>query len=417
MAWKDTLLDASFRGIAFETVNTTRSGQRAIAVHEYPYTAGADLEDLNIGPRRVRVQAVFYGDDYEIRLAELVDALEAPGAAHLVHPIHGNMLVLAESWDDEHEAEFEGATVSISFVEHQTRDVVFSGAAASSKIDAVSSGAATARAAADDALADHVSKVPASAWQRITVFKNVFNQAKTQLRTLLSITSTAKVVLSDLDPILYPRAYAADLLSVIDVALQGLPFGGRNLLYRGNSTASGSGQQDFDTVRRTLSPGDVSLAPAVAVPSADMLADAAVTQAHARVYAATAIAECTAIIVAGELEETLLDRADIEAISNQTRSGLQVAITSAQAALDDVDRTAVSQALRDLAWQVQEAARAVVNQRPPLVRRTAPIGGPVRLVAHAIYGDGGRAPEIVRLNRLGRNVLVAAGDVLNVYAS
>ena len=48
---------------------------------------------------------------------------------------------------------------------------------------------------------------------------------------------------------------------------------------------------------------------------------------------------------------------------------------------------------------------------------TAEHGGPLRLVAHQIYGDASRAAELGRLNALGRQVLVERGDTLNVYAA
>lgn len=417
MAWAETLQDASFRGVPFEVESVSRMGARSLAAHEYPYAAGADLEDMNIGPRQVQLRAVFYGDDYEARAARLISALEAPGPAYLVHPVHGAMLVMAERWADDLQADFEGTTVSMSFVERGTFTPLFEGGSASAKTDAVSVAASTARAAADDALVSRVAAVPATSWQRITALKAVFGQARQSLQALLSVTSNAKALLSDLDPVLYPRAYAADLLAVVDQALQGLPFGGRNMLYSGSAEAVvGSGLQDFETVRRTLAPASIELVPGVPVPDAVMTVDQAVAEAHARVHAATAIAECAAIVLAGELESTLLDRADIDSVTSQARAALQVAIDAARSTFDDEGRALVSQGLRDLAWRVQDAARAVVNQRPPLVSRPAPVGGPVRLVAHAIHGDADRAIEIARLNRLGRRVLVDAGEALNVYA-
>lgn len=418
MAWKDTLLDASFRDVTFEIENVQRGGQRAIASHEYPYTAGADLEDLNLGARRVRLQAVFYGDDYEDRLAQFISALEAPGTAYLVHPIHGNMLCMAESWEDEHEAEFEGARVTCTFLEHSTREVVFDAQAASARTDAISTEADAATDAADDALSDWMAQISSIEIPRITVLKDVFNQAKSVISKFLSVGSGIQPLLSDLDPLLYPTAYAADLVAMIDQAFQGLPFGGRNLLYSGSSTSTDSGKTDYDTTRRVLDPAQISIAPTAAagMPTDDMLADAAVVKAHTQVYAATTIAESAAILLAGELEETRLDRAEVESVTAQTRSAIQTAIDSARTALDAEGRAHVADALAKLAWTVQDAATAVINQRPPLTERTAPVSGPARLVAHTLYGDGDRATELVRLNGLGRWLNVERGEVLHAYA-
>lgn len=418
MAWKDTLQQATFRGVPFEVVSVGRAGQRAIAEHEYPYAAGSDVEDLDLRARRVRVRAVFWGDDYETRLATFVSALEAPGAGELVHPVHGSMTVLAEAWGDEHEADqVDSATVEVLFVEKGTRVPVFSASSGAAKADAIVAGATTARSAADAALQRHVAKVPAGSLLRITALKSAFEQAKSALGRLMAITSGVKLLLSDLDPLLYPRSYAADLLAIVDRGLQGLPFGGRNLLYGGTNTDKGPGAADFSTARKLLDPITVAIAPPVDAPDAAMLADAAVVQAHARAHAAAGIAEAAAIVLTGELEESLLERVDIEGLSNQARGAAQAAIDAARAALDPEGRSDVAGALRTLAYSVEEAARAVINERPPLVRRPAPIGGPVRLVAHALYGDAARATEVSRLNRLGRKVWVDAAEVLNVYAS
>lgn len=420
MAWRDTLLDASFRGVRFDVQNVDRSGARSIAQNEYPYAAGAELDDLNLKARRFRFKAIIWGDDYEGRLQQLVDALEAPGAGELVHPVYGPIQVMAESWEDQHEADLvDGVVLSISFIEHSVRELVFAADTASSKTDAISARGEDARAAADDALVRRMEKAKDGSDRRLAVLKDTFDQAKAALTKLLD-TTALRVVLSDLDPVLYPRAYAADLLAVVDRALQGLPFGGRNLLFdnlSGSPEKVGSGVEDYNTAAKQLDPAAVTLTPNTAAPDADMQADTQVVQAHARVHSATAMADCAVIILAGELDHALLDRAEIEALANRTRQALQVAIDAARAALDAEGRGQVSAALRALAYAVQEAALAVINQRPPLVRRASPIGGPVRLVAHQVYGDASRAPEISRINRLGRRVYIERGEVLNVYAA
>lgn len=434
MAWKDSLLDASFRGVRFEVMNVTRAGQRAIAVNEYPYRAGADLDDLNLRARRVKLKAVVYGDDYEEQLQALIEALEAPGVGELTHPVHGGMMVLAESWDDEHDADLvDGVILNMSFIEHSVREIVFNADSASAKTDAIVAKAEAARAAADDAIVRLVQGAAGSPLPRLTVLKDLFDQAKTQLKTLLDSTAL-RVILSDLDPLLFPRAYVADLRAVVDRALQGLPFGGRNMSFDASSGAAavvvagsdassgaavvaGSGAADFKAALAQLQPSVVALVPAVAAPSATMLADKAAVQAHAQAHGATALAECAAIVLAGELGEPLLDRAEVEALANQTRQALQQAIDAARGALDGEGRGLASTALREVAYQVQEAALAVINQRPPLVRKLSPVSGPPRLVAHALHGEPARAVEIIRINRLGRRVFVARGDALNVYAA
>jgi prophage DNA circulation protein len=205
----------------------------------------------------------------------------------------------------------------------------------------------------------------------------------------------------------------------VDRALQGLPFGGRNILFdpsSGNSLVSGSGLSDFNTVSQTIAPSKIAIVPNALAPDATMLADVAIVQAHAQVHAACAVADALTILFAAEMDTPLMDRSDIEAVTNVTRAGLQTAIDGTRGAMDAEGRGQVAEALREVASAVQEAAQAVINQRPPVVSKPCPISGPVRLVAHQMYGDATRADEISRLNSLGRNVLLQRGDALHVYS-
>ena len=48
MSWKDTLLDASFKGVTFDVIDDTLRGTHALAEHEYPFVQGADIEDTGV---------------------------------------------------------------------------------------------------------------------------------------------------------------------------------------------------------------------------------------------------------------------------------------------------------------------------------------------------------------------------------
>lgn len=421
MAWQDTLQDASFRGVPFHVQAVSDKVQRSIGSSEYPYRDGAALEDLGLKAWRFSVKAILWGDDYESELDALVEALEAQGTGELSHPVWGKLNVMAAEWSTDHEADLvDGVALRIEFVEQGTAGVkVFAESSASSEADELVSSATDARDAADAALIRRMGDVSDGSALRLSVLKEAFEQAKSAL-TRLTDTSALRAVLSDLDPILYPKAYAADLLAVVDRALQGLPFGGRNLLFDSSSGAqvvSGTGATDFALVVDRLNPTGIDIDVVADVPSADMLADAAFVRAHACVHAAAAVTDSLAIILAAEAEQTLLDRADLERLANTARQCVQAALDSARSGMDAEDRGRVCAGLQKMATQTLKSTLAVINARPPLVRRVSPVSGPARLVAHALYGAPDRADELVRLNRLGRNVLVNRGEVLNVYAS
>ena len=61
--------------------------------------------------------------------------------------------------------------------------------------------------------------------------------------------------------------------------------------------------------------------------------------------------------------------------------------------------------------------RAIIEARPPLIDRPAPLRGNYRLIAHTLYGDHARAPELARLNpRKANPNTIQAGEVLHAYA-
>jgi prophage DNA circulation protein len=59
MSWKDNLLDASFRGLVFDCLQTEDEAERDTASHAYPYIDGEDVEDLGRKARQLRLTAVF----------------------------------------------------------------------------------------------------------------------------------------------------------------------------------------------------------------------------------------------------------------------------------------------------------------------------------------------------------------------
>ena len=72
MSWKDTLLDASFKGVGFDVIDDTLRGTHALAEHEYPFVQGSDIEDTGVSAMDMSLTAVVWGDDYESRLQSLL---------------------------------------------------------------------------------------------------------------------------------------------------------------------------------------------------------------------------------------------------------------------------------------------------------------------------------------------------------
>lgn len=110
MAWKDEKEKASFRGVPF-LVETERSkrGRRTV-VHEYPKRDVPMVEDMGLATQTFSISAWVAGADCFTQRDALLKALEEPGAAELVHPWYGRVMVVATAVDVSH-SEHEGGVV------------------------------------------------------------------------------------------------------------------------------------------------------------------------------------------------------------------------------------------------------------------------------------------------------------------
>ena len=78
---------------------------------------------------------------------------------------------------------------------------------------------------------------------------------------------------------------------------------------------------------------------------------------------------------------------------------------------------AVVEALREAAAHLNLLAIAVLNQKPPLIARPAPLSGTVHQLAFAWYGEINRADELIRLNpQLRHPCFIQTGEIMNGYA-
>lgn len=419
MAWTDTLQQASFRGVAFDVLATSDPEQRAFAQHERPYQSGAELEDLGLRPRRIQLRAVVFGADYEAQLQQLLAALRAPGTGELVHPVFGSLTVLATEWSVDHEAEArDSATLQLAFVESATRQPApFSQAAPQAASDRVEARTADAREQSAAHIASLITRIMGGPLPRVVEINSAFNKAKAAVSTLLDTTGV-RVLLADLDPLLYPRSALVDLLAIVDGAFTGLPFGGLNLAAQAAATGASPNMAqalaDHNRVASALDATALAIRPDSAQ-AQDIEVCAALT-AHVRILAAAAQARAAGLLLTAELDLLALTRRDIERLAGLTRTALQAAMDSARTGLGRERGAAAAGSLAAAAAEVQAAAVAVIQLRPPVITRSAPVGGHPRLIAHNLYGDHTRAAELVRLNGWARRPLIDRGEEIQAYA-
>jgi prophage DNA circulation protein len=118
MSWTDQLRAASFRGVPFETLGSSFAGGRRTVVHEIPDADRAVTEDTGRKPRAVTFDAFVIGDGAAVRVAALIAALEESGPGRLVHPIHGDLVVMVTDYQQTDAwADGDAVSFALSFVE------------------------------------------------------------------------------------------------------------------------------------------------------------------------------------------------------------------------------------------------------------------------------------------------------------
>ncbi|BBF86272.1 phage tail/DNA circulation protein [Aquitalea magnusonii] len=426
MAWADTLLDASFRGITFDCLRTQDSVQRDTASHEYPYLDGADVEDLGRKARHITMSAVFFGKDYENRLQTFIKELDKPGHGELIHPVFGS-IKQAQLTDYQvgHDADNpDYCTVELTFVEATPGNPFFVQQLPAQKAEAVSQLAATSRANGIEAFAkalDGLKSIKGNL-SRLNALRDMMTG------TLGAIRSQVQGIIgTTLDLIDYPRAFASDVMSLVSgiADLRGFDVGviqsdwkslvGQfdNVVALPSKVSAGSASTGGSSGSGGTGGGVVADAkPIPAKPE-----DIALVTALVQISAATTLAETAGQILAAEAEQPTLSPQEVEHIANDVRDTLQQVIEAHRDLFSVEDARPVTEALKDTALGVQEAAVAVIEALPPLVTRTVDAPGNLHLVAFRWYGDYTRAQELARLNpKLTNPNALQAGDTLYAYA-
>ena len=118
MSWRDRLLPASFRGVAFHVARHNAGSGRRLVPHEYPGEDKPYTEDLGKRASTYQVDGYLVGDDYATVRDALTRACNEKGRGTLVHPYLGRLDVKCESIDvSERTDEGRMARVSMRFIE------------------------------------------------------------------------------------------------------------------------------------------------------------------------------------------------------------------------------------------------------------------------------------------------------------
>ncbi len=475
MAWETDLQDASFRGVKFDIISTRDSVQRDIAQHEYPYKNGANIEDLGEKPRSLQCQAVFFGDDYETRLQAFIGALDERGQGELIHPVFGSMPDMqCYVYQVNHEAENpDYCTIDIQFLQSGLDVKFFASDWPLSQADAIFNQIQSTM--------DNVSALLENAMSPLRTVKRYMARAKALGVTALNMVSVLRgditgFISSTADFVRFPAAFMNDIRSALSLQSAAVTSSISNnakgytstpsVTVSGSSGSSGSAVINEQSGGVVVSPGmnaSAVYASSPAVVMADWAAMktqaervavlpvslvngevAAVTEmptgittddvreltVMARIAVALELADEASDLLSNEIISAVLSPQDISLITGDVRQAIQNAIDLVReiwsTEMETVSSTQTSialqylpviEGLRDMALSLQVMALAIINARPPLVKRTVASTTNLHLLAHLWYGDYTRAGELNVLNPSLRDPNhIIQGDVLNGYA-
>ncbi|RRW87077.1 DNA circularization N-terminal domain-containing protein, partial [Pandoraea apista] len=214
MAWKETLLDASFRGVPFDVQRTSDSIEKDTAHYATPHVDGEDIRDLGLKAHDVSLTAIVFGDDYERRMKKLLDALTTKGAGELIHPVFGslpNMQFITAHVS--HEADnVDACHIEMHFKRATPGNPFFIDRQASQLADAAASKAAEAQKASESLFDKAVGalKMAKAGLRRLNAFRNLMNKTLGKIKSFVADAKRTTV-----DFLTFPGAFASDLMGMV----------------------------------------------------------------------------------------------------------------------------------------------------------------------------------------------------------
>lgn len=436
MAWETDLQDASFRGVAFDIINTRDSMQRDIAQHEYPYRDGANIDDLGAKPRSLQCQAVFFGDDYESRLQAFMAALYTRGPGELIHPVFGVMPdMLCYVYQVNHEAENpDYCTVDLQFLQSGLDVEFFVREWPLSQADAIFNQA--------QGILDNAATLLDNAMKPLRTARQYLARAKALGVTALNMVAVLRgditgFISSTTDFVNFPSAFMNDIQSALSlqssaamssISSDSAVYASAPAVVIADWAAVKTQADEVAALPAGLVTGDVTAS--VEMPANVTTSDIRELIAMTMISVAIELAQQASDLLSDETITASLSPDDISLIAGDARQAVQNAIDSVRstwaAEMENVSSSATSIALqyqpvidglRDTALSLQSMAVALINARPPMIQRTVASATNLHLLAHQWYGDYTRASELKLLNPSLRDPNhIIPGDVLNGYA-
>lgn len=455
MSWFETLLDASFRGVPLQVQSESLQWQRALSEHGTPFKDGDRVKDLGRGARRVPMQVVVFGVNYEIELQNILRALNTPGTGELIHPIYGSMNVVSSTGEIKHHAERpDYAEISIVFVEDAPDAPFFE--RQFEFVDIGVLGLEDEYTWQDgifdlfgriDSLVGEIQSWIGGGWVGL-IEKTLglpgiglrLQQLRSQILGVVSgVGSMAKRPSGAFDPLVDLMRTPSEIRS----AIQGsTPSASTALLARTGvpATLPGNASLTADAARAGAGfligarqgvapnvgpliesaptiPGSVLVLLPDGMPDDPVIANGFALVVLVITELTLAHAQAVATVIEDEAEAPTLSPLELEGLVNLVRSLVQSSILLQRHLYEVETARPIIEALRNVAALIQARARQVILQRPPMLERVVETPASLRLLAHRWYGDHARATELIRLNPgLKAPHNIQSGEVLRAYA-
>ncbi|WP_055135557.1 DNA circularization protein [Pseudomonas corrugata] len=415
MAWRDNYRAATFRGVGFFVATADSSHGRRQAVHE---TAQRDIpftEDLGRKSREFGITGYLLGKEYDVAREELIKACEQAGPGVLVHPYRGELTVVCRGLTVS-ETSDEGGKCSLTMTFLEAGEASYP----SAKVDSVN--AISERAGA----VTEAGKQSFAAYFLTKGFPSfVADAATSQIQGLSDFLSSPEFIVSGdiqavsdyydqvkgigsdaFDLIQTPFDLADRLVGAIGSirsAFGGRAFGMLMGLYNQYFSSDDSATSNRTPSRQQVVKNSRAVAALVRQAAISQAAVAAVvTQttedvSNGGTKTTSSPTKYDSYEAAIAVRSELADRLDDE--SETTDSDLvYVAVTDL--------RTAVVQAVPDPEQDLPRLARFAPRQTLPSL-----------VVAYQLYGDAGRAEDIVVRNDPRRPGFLIGGQQLEVLAN
>lgn len=403
MAWSERLESASFRAVAFDVMSLDDTRSKSLAKYQPPYSNSGKVEDMGADLPSHKLQAIINGDNYETELQALLIALDMMGAGELVHPIFGRIQATCERYQVKHSADLvDGCYVDIDFVAEQSQtdnQALFIPTPKPAQSPYI-------KVMAQPSMRLLQLQAQVEYFPQPLTLSDIADKVRSGIRTATRTLNTLQKAANDL---LSPPTWIGGIMSDVSGLTRAIFDPNFSAIAEWRSLAKRFALLD-DVFSRDDDPEPL--------------------RHVGRTLRVAALVTAVQELVSAETVQPTMTHADLISVRNEVRDVIQGAIALERAAVGPTQADqSVSQTppipldtngqvatLKQVADTVTQQINALINARPSLTDCTVRQSANLRLLAHRLYGDHRRAPELLRLNpALVNPALIDVGTMVQAY--